>query len=163
LRREEDEMSETTTYQPELGQSLFGAPTGEYDLPEYAEALFFGIWREIVRVFCNKNQRDMDSRGADDPGVPGITVRPYWWGDEDAPEASLPNFAFGEAQIRWYKYPGRGMSCNVTWTPDQWVAWFDAAIAAIRAFEDLCDVCGESGCRRSCLEPQVHDDIDSPF
>lgn len=44
----------------------------------------------------------------------------------------LPNLKFGEGEIRWYKHPGRGMSVNVDWSPDQWSQWFMQAIEQIR-------------------------------
>lgn len=127
-------------YTPELGQAIFGAPTGEYELPRYAEALFSAIWREIARVFWNREQREFDSRGNDDPKIPGFTVRPYCY-DDESEEAKLPNFTFGDdfihgrVELRWYKYPGRGMSCNVEWNPDQWVAWFDEAMTALGDYD----------------------------
>lgn len=104
-------------------------------MPEYAEALFFAVWKQIARTFGNIEQREFCARGSIDPGIPGFEVRPYWWGEENAPEAGLPNFVFGGVRIRWYKYPGRGMSTNVEWEPARWVEWFDAATAAVRAHE----------------------------
>ncbi len=123
-------------YTPELGQAIFGAPTGEYELPRYAIALFREVWREIGRIFWNREQRQFDAYGSEDPKIPNFTVRAYWSGSDDAPEAELPNFVYGEAEIRWYKYPCRGMSCNVSWTPDQWVVWFDAAMKALHEYEN---------------------------
>jgi hypothetical protein len=119
---------------PELGQAAFGNPVGTYDLPEFAQALFFHIWSEIARVFGNKNQRDFCGSYGEDPGIAGINVRPYYWGD-DAAEAELPNFRFEAVEIRWYKYPGRGMSCNVDWTAEQWVTWFNACMTKVRGVE----------------------------
>lgn len=123
----------TTAYTPELGQAVFGAPTGEYELPRYADALFTAIWRELGRVFWNREQRDFASRGEEDPKIPGFTVRAYRY--DDAPESELPNFVFGDVEIRWYKWPGRGMSANVDWTPEQWVTWFDAAMTALHEYD----------------------------
>jgi hypothetical protein len=44
-----------------------------------------------------------------------------------------PNLAFEGVEIRWYKYPGRGMSTNKSMPPDHWVEWFDRFLAVIRA------------------------------
>ena len=74
---------------------------------------------EIGRVFWNVNQREW--KLGYDPKIPGVEVRPYYWGDETDKEATKPNFKFGEAEIRWYKYPGRGMTVNVDWGPEKWV------------------------------------------
>lgn len=133
------------------------------ELPKYAEALFFGVWGQISRVFWNKNQRAMSQRGEDDPCITGFTVRQYCW--DDGPDSLLPNFVFGEAELRWYKYPGRSMTANVTWEPAQWVAWFDAALAAIKAYENACKDCGEIDCNSRCMltadEPAT--ESESPF
>lgn len=132
-------MSDAKEYEPDLGQAFGGNPWEKHVMPEYAEALFEAIWKEIARVFWNMNQREFDPYGTDDPKIPGFEVRSYWWGDENASEADLPNFVFGDVRIRWYKYPGRGMSANVSWDPVRWVEWFDSALAAIRAHEKLWD------------------------
>ena len=130
-------------YKPELGQMCFGSPPGRYAIPEYACACFEYLLAEIRRVFGNARQRVWDEY--EDPEIPGIEWRPYYWSDcvcpEDGPHrpdcpACLPNFkAFG-AEIRWYKYPGRGMSCDVDWDERRWRVWFDACLAQIRAGED---------------------------
>jgi hypothetical protein len=40
-------------------------------------------------------------------------------------------------QIRWYKHAGRGQSCALEYTPEQWIAWHDAVHAALwKASED---------------------------
>lgn len=94
-----------STYEPPFNQALLGNPWGEYKLPEYAQALFMAIQEEMGRVYFNREQESWE--GGFDPEIEGITWRPYCW-DEDSPEAKLPNFVFGEVEIRWYKYPGRG-------------------------------------------------------
>lgn len=48
---------------------------------------------------------------------------------------TLPNMAFGEVRINWYKYPCRGTSCNVDWDERQWRVWFDSAILALQQWE----------------------------
>ncbi len=117
-------------YNPELGQAAFGNPNGEFGLPEFAEALLDYIFEEIGRRFWNKHQKEWSD--AFDPEIPGIEVRPYWWGAKDSPQAAKPNFKFGDVKIWWYKYRGRGMSCNVTLPPDAWVGWFERCLKTIR-------------------------------
>lgn len=124
-----------SSFNPELGQALFGNPTGSYALPEYVEALFFHILSEISRVYWNLNQESWSCRYTSDPGIPGLTVRPYYWG-EDEDESVKPNFVFSDVEIRWYKYTGRGMSCSHELTEKEWVKWFDACIKVIRDYED---------------------------
>lgn len=119
-------------YEPEIGQAVFGNPTGDYYFPEFAEAFLMYIFEEIRRVFWNKNQREWENY--EDPKIEGIKVRPYCWG-EDEEEAEKPNFEFNGVAIRWYKYPGRGMSCNKAMNPEQWKKWFDECLGVIRKSE----------------------------
>jgi len=122
-----------TRFTPELGQLFFGNPAGSYALPEFVDALLMHIFGEISRVFWNLNQDEW--RHFSDPGFPGIEVRPYYWG-EDEGEAARPNFAFGGVEIRWYKHPGRSMSCDRELAEAEWVKWFDACLKAIRDHEE---------------------------
>lgn len=122
-------------YEPELGQTLFGNPVGEYDVPEFARALLRGIMREIERVYWNIHQKNWD--GTTDPGIPGLTIRPYWWGEcecenECTCEASLPNLECGGLELRWYKYFGRGMSTTRTWSTTEWAQWYAETLELVR-------------------------------
>ena len=122
----------------ELGHLLFGHCEG-YEMPDYAAALVCAIVDKIETVFWNRNQYEWDRR--EDPRVPGLTFRPYYWGDDDS-EAALPNLVlegWQDQEIRWYKHVGRDMMCTHNYTPDMWVKWFDAALATVRAAdrEDL--------------------------
>ena len=244
-------------YEPEIGQAVFGCDWGNYETPEYVGAFLEHILNEIARVYqhpakmapglafkiikhkiikhldWNIHQREWDR--ADDPAIPGVDYRPYYWGEctcgfeeEDggwhtawesehchtetcfynryrnekkaycplfgtpskgnfglrhehmtewakanglpgapwgmavycdcgydelyaqeygkrrethnhAPDCPivLPNFEFGEVEIRWYKHPGRGQSCNVKWDERQWRVWFDECMKAIAQWEQL--------------------------
>ena len=119
-------------YEPELGQLSFGCPWGATEAPEYVTALLEHILCAIEIAFSNREQREWGQ--FEDPGIDGITFRPYYWG-EDAAEAALPNFVLNaqpEQEVRWYKWPGRGMSVTQDWTPERWVAWFDACCECVR-------------------------------
>lgn len=51
-----------------------------------------------------------------------------------------PNFKHEDVEIRWYKYPGRGMSTNKDWNAEEWKQWLRRCLATVRAFEgDLSD------------------------
>lgn len=113
-------------YKPELGQAMFGNKWQPYEMPEYAVALFLYIIKEIKRVYWNKNQEEWDMNS--DPKLCGIEWGPYWWGDEEAPEALLPNFKYGKLEISWYKHPGRGMSCNQNLQESGWITFFNEII-----------------------------------
>ena len=121
-------------YKPEIGQALFGNPTEKYALPDYAEALLMALLDEIGRVYSNVYQVSWDQ--TEEPNIPGITFHPYWWGEDDDPGALLPNFAFDGVEIRWYKYPGRGMSCNRNMISIEWTKWFSKCLAVIRAADE---------------------------
>ena len=47
-----------------------------------------------------------------------------------------PNFKFGGVEIRWYKHPGRGQTCNVDWDEKQWRLWLDSCMESIRSCKD---------------------------
>lgn len=121
------------TYTPELGQMVYGNPTGAHKMPYYAESLVLHVLDQIERVYWNQQQCDWDR--FDDPEISGITFRPYWWGEDDAPEAALPNFVCEGVEIRWYKHPGRGMSCDREMTPAEWCGWFDRCMDYVRKHE----------------------------
>lgn len=101
---------------------------------DFTEALLGYVRLEIGRVFWNRNQRSWEAW--EDPGFDGIQCRSYWWGDEDAPEADEPNFAFEGVEFRWYKHMGRAMEHNRPgWRADDWASWLDRCIVAIRLCE----------------------------
>ena len=118
-------------YTPELGQALFGNPTGAYDTGNLGDACRLLVLRTIETAFWNHNQREWDWH--EDPKVPGLTFRPYCW-DEDSPEAALPNLQIDgdPVELRWYKRPGRGDTVNVDMTPAMWEAWVDKAMKLAR-------------------------------
>lgn len=121
-------------YVPELGQFAFGNPTGPYACPDYAAALIEEILYRIGLAYWNREQDEW--RRDVDPEIDGIAFRPYWWGDESAPEASLPNLECCGLHLRWYKYPGRGMTIEEEWPPVRWVQWFDEACGLISKQEN---------------------------
>lgn len=122
--------------EPELGQMLFGAPTGEYGTSELGDACVKHVLAEIDRVFWNRNQKKWDRY--EDPKIPGVTFRPYYWGD-DEPEAALPNLTIdgSPVEIRWYKYPMRGGSVNLDLTPDAWQEWLNLSIRTIQKADTI--------------------------
>ena len=118
-------------YQPELGQAVFGQDSEAYGVPEHGKALLLYLLSEVGRVYWNCNQKEWEWSVMPDPQIPGLQVRPYNWSDDDAP----PNFVFGDVAIRWYKHPGRGLSCNrdLDAVTDGWIIWFGTVMAAILA------------------------------
>jgi hypothetical protein len=132
-----------TAYESILGQIVSGNPAGEHAVPDYVEALLGALLDEIDAVYDGQKSEEERAETADGwggrwnfggpaPRIPGFELRAYYWGD-DPTEAAKPNFAFGGVEVRWYKWYGRGMSVNVEMEPAGWVAWFDRALAAVRA------------------------------
>lgn len=117
--------------QVELGQAVFGNPTGYYGTEDYADALIEALLSETERVFWNVNQRKWDRD--EDPKIAGMEYRPYDWSDNPETTA-LPNLKFehSDQEIRWYKYPHRGQSCTLDWNEKEWRVWFDKAMEIIR-------------------------------
>ena len=131
-------MSDNKTH-PELGQLLHGNMIGEFNISNIGEAAVMWALRDCERVFWNANQRSLEDFCGWDSGdaLGEMKTRRYWWGDENTPEAALPNMEFNGVHIRWYKYPGRGMSCNLDMTPDQWAQWLDAALAYLGGIDKV--------------------------
>lgn len=119
-------------YQPEFGQAVFGGETEEHEVPEHGKALLLYLLSEVGRVYWNRNQKEWEWSVMPDPQIPGLQARPYNRVDGDAP----PNFIFGDVSIRWYKHPGRGLSCNQDLDAAGWVKWFGECLAAIHAKDD---------------------------
>lgn len=93
----------------ELGNLLFGHSRGT-----------FIVDRKLERYFVEQLESlGFDAYGYTKEGKYGFQneifeVRPYWWGDDDALEATLPNFRYipMNIEIRWYKYPLRDSYSN---------------------------------------------------
>lgn len=111
---------------PELGQLAFGNPTGNYPCPHWCDALVREVLRQIEIWFFNKNQRAWDLQ--EDPTIPGVECRPYYWGDDET-EAARPNLSFDGVEVRWYKHPMRGSSLNVEAEPYGMVEWFETCLS----------------------------------
>ena len=133
-------------YEPELGQRCYGNPWNTYEVTDFIEALFWYILKEAGRVHGNITQNHRSDgllHQLYESGVNGIHVGPvlfrtYQWVNHDLhPEvAELPNFVFEDVEIRWYKHPGRGMSTNKDWKPEEWIEWFDRCLKALRDLDN---------------------------
>ena len=125
-------------YVPELGQMVFGNPTGEFAVSAIGSAAVSALLDEVGRVFWNREQREISLYDAGDAEAwnaygTGLEWHPYWWGDEESPEAGRPNLSFGLVGVRWYKHPGRGESVDCEMSPDAWSGWLEAALEAVRS------------------------------
>lgn len=120
------------SFEPELGQMVFGQPTYDVPVPDFAESLIDGLARRWGIAFWNKNQREWSDWEAAD--FCGLHVRPYSWSDECENPDNL--WIDGHPlRIRWYKHLGRSMSANMELTPKEWAEWHDLAVKEIRSFD----------------------------
>jgi hypothetical protein len=123
-----------TNSTPGIGQLLFGqAPAYCAGMPDWVESMFDGILREFNRVWWNTKQQEWDSRGSDG-NLGQVQVRYYRYDELPEGEVGEDNFWLEgqEQRIRWYKYPGRRMSCRLDLSRDEWIAWHDAVLAELR-------------------------------
>ena len=56
---------------------MHGNPAGNYDTPEWIDALVAYILNEMERIVWNNQQREWDRYY--DPELPGVQFRPYYW------------------------------------------------------------------------------------
>lgn len=139
----------TEEYNP-LQHSIVQASVGvwcQYACDPFVDALIDALLDEIQRVHWNIYQHQWGpSWHADeieDPEIPGIVFTRYYDGcpcedeAEHRPECrhARPNFQFEDVQVRWYKYPGRGMSTNKDWSAEEWRAWFMRCRDKIHEFD----------------------------
>lgn len=99
----------------EIGNMVFGHSRGEYQVSRVYQDRFCILLYDL----------GYDSYGVENRSFKGnrtnrIVVRPYWWGDEDSIEATLPNFECKELglELRWYKYPLRDSYSNIPFTAE---------------------------------------------
>jgi hypothetical protein len=99
----------------------------------------------MAAMDASMSQLDMARLASDDypvPRPPCTCGASDGWEEHDCTDwcvSEQPNFGIsGDAvQIRWYKYPGRGMSVNVALDAVGWVAWHDRAMLELRRAECL--------------------------
>ena len=99
-------MSEES-FEPELGQALFGQPTKEYQV---AWELQSGL--EMIRHYLNiafDLEGDPFGNSGADFKCSVFEVNSYSW-NEDVEQPY--NFRWRDLEVSWYKYFGRGMSVN---------------------------------------------------
>lgn len=94
------------SYQSELGQAAFGQPPQALECPVGLEAAIsamaelWDVFKGEPNPFCNSGHRHDGEH---------IRIHAYSWNDEEEQEFNL---AWSDLRVSWYKYFGRGMSCN---------------------------------------------------
>jgi hypothetical protein len=130
----------TGYFQPTIAHALFGQGGQQFECPELMTAALDALGNEIVRVVCNLHQNSFRSprdNAASAFRCETFGMWAYSWGDDDQPY----NFFHPRTGIAvsWYKYGGRGESCNVALTPDVISEVFNECLEAVRGCEDWSD------------------------
>lgn len=127
------------SYEPELGQAMFGQPYKQHEVPEIWDAALSFLRAELDRVMWNREQRQYDSpfgNTANRFECPAFIVEAYSW-DDDYEQPF--NFKWKGVEISWYKYLGRGMSANADLAPDQAAEMLTECLAAVRDLDRMPD------------------------
>lgn len=136
-------------YEPEIGQMLFGQPHQRYECSALCEAALRSIQRELKRVLWNAMTAEEQDRldGPDDVDTPfensaqrfecdAFKACAYSW-DDTTPQPW--NFQWRDVEISWYKYLGRGMSCNQELAPAKIAEMLDDCLAALERYEQAAE------------------------
>ncbi len=122
----------TEKYMPELGQMGCGQPFKEYPVPDIWGAAFMYLAYELDRVMWNTRQGPYDSpfnNSGNSFKCDAFHVEAYEW--DDSREQPY-NFKWGDVEVSWYKYLGRGMSANKPLSPDLAADMLKDCIEAVR-------------------------------
>jgi hypothetical protein len=119
----------------ELGNMVFGHSRGAWQVPRNAayegplDVLF-----EAAGLSSYGYPNDPDADYFDNDVW---SARSYWWGDEEAPEADLPNFIHKPSglELRWYKYPMRDSYFNREISPLEWFNIIQECVTSLQKGE----------------------------
>lgn len=125
---------------PELGQMCFGQPFKEFSVPSYVEATLVFLREEIERFFHNKfgsklgpSINPFDNSGFR-AGSPVFSIHAYSWNEEENQQWNFRYHKIG-FEVSWYKYLGRGMSCNFEISSEECSKMLDDCLSYIRTQE----------------------------
>lgn len=124
-----------TNYEPELGQACFGQPYQQYGCPALVYGVLSQIGEELDRIMWNIHQKKYDSpfgNTANKFKCDVFEVEAYSWNDDVEQEF---NFKWRDVKISWYKYLGRGMSCNQKLSPDKTSEMLEDCLRALSDYE----------------------------
>lgn len=100
----------------ELGNLLFGHSRGNFVVDRVLQDS--SEWDKLIHLsdsdfygYTTNKNKENDVGGYENEV---FAIRPYWWGDDDALQAQMPNFLYKPTgfEIRWYKYPFRDSYMN---------------------------------------------------
>lgn len=122
-------------YEPELGQIAFGQPFKEFQASELLIAALEAIREELARVYWNNNQKEIDDPFGNTGGKyknKTFEVEAYSWNEK---KRQPYNFKWKDFEVSWYKYLGRGTSCNREISPNEINDMLEDCLKSIRAEE----------------------------
>lgn len=100
----------------ELGNLLFGHSRGSFEVDRDLQDSF--EWHQLISLsdsdFYGHTSNKIKENDVGGYENEVFAIRPYWWGDDDALQAQMPNFLYKPTgfEIRWYKYPFRDSYMN---------------------------------------------------
>jgi hypothetical protein len=99
-----------------------------YEAPKYVVALVAHAQAKIARVHWSAFRTIWD--GSADPAIEKIG-----WSVQTLPDASKrTHLSFESVELQWTASPKAAnydMSANVSWSPAEWVSWFDRLMLVI--------------------------------
>lgn len=99
------------SYQPELGQMLFGQPHKQFAGSNLLEAALRRLDYALETVMWNINQEEYSSpfnNTGNSFKCDKFEVHAYSWGGDEQPF----NFKWRDVEVSWYKWCGRGLTVN---------------------------------------------------
>ncbi len=122
------------TYEPELGQAIFGQPFKQFEVPSYVEAALGLIREEVGRVEWNNRQKIFDPFGNTGQEYKNdvFEANAYSW--DDSKEQPY-NFKWKDFEVSWYKYFGRSMSMKREISPEETAIMLEECLQAARSKE----------------------------
>jgi len=99
-------------FEPEIGQAVFGQPYKTYAVSDLCRSALNMIRDTMDRVMWNINQKEYEnpfSNSGNNYEGTVFKVCAYDWNEDNKQSF---NFKYKDIEISWYKYLGRGMSCN---------------------------------------------------
>jgi hypothetical protein len=90
-----------------------------FEAPKYVGVLLGHVQEKIGRNYWRTHQRAWD--GISDPQIEGLTWNPI----QTVSGAPGVRLSFDGVDLRWVGPTRQEMSANVSWSTEQWNAWFE--------------------------------------
>ena len=90
-----------------------------FEAPKYVGVLLGHVQEKIARNYWRTHQQTWD--GTSDPEIDGVT----WRTIQTVSGTPGVRLSFAGVDLRWVGPTRQEMSANVSWTTQQWTAWFD--------------------------------------